>query len=1165
MLVDKWRSIIGMIAVGACIAIVLASTAPMAGAEGFQFKAEFGPDGTTGSEFGAAGSVAVDEGAEAVYVLDRSANALFKFDVDGKPLSFGASSPNISGNELSGLMIGGGPGERQVAVDQATHTIYLTGAEEFGSATAIQAFEANGEPSIFPATGTNELVEPPGVRGVAVDSIGNIYAAGSEPSNPPTNANIKIYSRAGSVVVPSVQKGLLGMGNIAVDTTGIIYAVSPLEYLVRLVPSEFPVTGGTTYTKEALLGPVAVSGVTVDLLTNKVYVTENAQKAPQGVTRVSVLSRDGQLEKVFGGPGEEGELDNPDGVAVVNVQRPGIVEKVAEPFVSNNPSGGPKQVRIFEEELCICEPTVEASYVAAVTADSANLKAKINPNNLATEYWFEFGLQDCDFEDTCESVPIAPESVGLGRQGVSMLQSIAGLSAGSAYKFRVVARNDEGTVAGPEGFFRTQSRGLGFSLSDARVWEIVSPVDKFNGRVVADPRAIVQAKEDGDGLVYGSLGSLVAEPDSNHPPQIANVLSGRSGGGTWTSRDLSAPHTEAGLISSEFKIFSPDLRRGAMEPSDGTPLSPNASEKTSYLWDDGTPPLFTPLVNPSNVPPGTEFGPVPGAPDPVRIEGASPDLEHIVILSHAPLVENAPENALYLWERGDLKVVSQLPEAEGAGIVGGGMLGSGRGSVRHAISDDGARIFWSGPGAYNEGGNSLPSLYVRDMAADESGRIDIPRGGTGEGAQNPAFTASSSEGDVVFFTDSQHLTADASPEGRDLYRCEIGQIEGGGLGCAELTDVSAPRITPSESAKVLDQAPAATDDGTRLYFVAEGVLDEAPNEGSETASPEKPNLYYWHEGEGPRFVATLSDGDSRVWGQRKPPGFSVNISAAASPSGRFFAFSSERGLAGSDTHNEGGQPTTEAYLYDADEGTLACVSCNPTGAAPVGELLSEGVFFPPDPLGLWAGRWVAATLPQASENESSGRSFYHPRTVLDNGRVFFNSVDALVPADSNGSWDVYQYQPVGVGSCASGTRSPAEVRSASGCVSLVSSGISEGDAGFLDTTPSGNDAFFLTKGRLSVLDQDDDVDVYDARVNGIKAVLRPIQECAGEACQAASGPPSDPTPASESFRGPEATLRCRKGQHKVHRKSKTVCVRKKHNKQGKHHKRRAGANGRAGR
>jgi hypothetical protein len=100
--------------------------------------------------------------------------------------------------------------------------------------------------------------------------------------------------------------------------------------------------------------------------------------------------------------------------------------------------------------------------------------------------------------------------------------------------------------------------------------------------------------------------------------------------------------------------------------------------------------------------------------------------------------------------------------------------------------------------------------------------------------------------------------------------------------------------------------------------------------------------------------------------------------------------------------------------------------------------------------------------------------------VLDNGRVFLNVVDSLVSADSNGTWDVYQYEPAGLGSCgASGSAMVS--RLAGGCVGLISSGTAEGDATFFDASVSGNDVFFLSPAQLSVLDVDTLDDVYDAR------------------------------------------------------------------------------------
>ena len=50
-------------------------------------------------------------------------------------------------------------------------------------------------------------------------------------------------------------------------------------------------------------------------------------------------------------------------------------------------------------------------------------------------------------------------------------------------------------------------------------------------------------------------------------------------------------------------------------------------------------------------------------------------------------------------------------------------------------------------------------------------------------------------------------------------------------------------------------------------------------------------------------------------------------------------------------------------------------------------------------------------------------------------------------------------------------------------------------------------------------DEDQAVDVYDARVDGIAATRVPRSECLGEACQPAPVVPDDKTPASATFKG----------------------------------------------
>lgn len=1161
MLLGRSRLAVGLMW-GALVVLALGIAAPSASAVQFEFEDAFGPDGTSLSGFSTAGPVAVDQVEERVYVLDPDANVLYKFDLDGNPIDFGGASPNVSGNALSGLSVGGGLGGRQVAVDSTSHTIYLTGGQVGDNATAIQAFQSNGDPSLFaagPGEGTNEITGFFGVRGVAVDQSGNIFVAGVNEGEPGRDVNV--YKASGALLLASAGGGINGPGNIAVDRKGVLYVLRNAAEVIRYRPSEYPLTSDTVYTlAPGTVDPSFARSVTIDPLTNRLYVL---QFSP--VVQVAIFSEDGTLEGTFGGAGA---LSRAYGIAVGQVEESGVDGAIARPYVTHNPEGDLAQAQIFQEEICICPPSIEMTATSSVTGDSAVLRGKVNPNNLDTTYWFEYGLEEC--QGSCTKVPLLGGAIGDGRKGVLVEQAIAELESETLYHYRVVATNALDTTEGPDKTFMTQGSGLGFALSDSRAWEMVSPAQKQGGTLVNLEKVLIQASVSGNKLVYASRGPLVEGPTGNFLPDPATVLAERDGDGTWASEDLTPRHEEAGRINgaTPYKLFSPELLRAELEPVDSTPLSPQASERTPYLWDaNGGTPLFTPLVNPANVAPGTKFGPQgEGISNPLTVGGVTPSLDHVVIRSRVvPLVAGAAVNSLYMWSEGELEPLSVLPVSEGGEAVSG-TLGSGQGSVRHALSDDGSRAFWAPGEGYDPSGIALPKLFLWDASTGESVRLDVVRSGAGLGPEIPAFNIASADGSVVFFTDSQQLTEDASPSGRDLYRCEIGPVEGK-LGCVELTDISAPLAGSGESAQVLDQVPGASEDATRLYFVARGVLDEAPNESGDVAQPGAPNLYYWQEGEGNRFIATLSERDKLVWGQDSTtPGYAERISADASPSGRYFAFTSERSLTGNENRNSSDQPTSEVFAFDSEaaEEQLVCVSCSPSGAAAVGELISGNVkMFPPDPGKYWAGRWVAATLPEASTTEPSGRSLYRPRSVLDNGRVFFNAVDPLVAADSNGNWDVYQYQPVGIGSCALATNTAAIARSGNGCVGLLSSGTSEGDAGFLDASPTGDDVFFLTRGRLSVLDRDDELDAYDARVNGITAVLKPVQECAGEACQPVVGPPNDSTPASESFRGPQTPLRCRKGQRKVHRKGKAVCVRKKQKKSGKQQKKRAGNNRRA--
>ena len=1133
-----------------CIGLALLISGGVLGAEPPQHLASFGPDGTAATNFENVGPLAVDQETGAVYVGDPMKQALFKFDEEGNPINFGGAAGYIAGNEISGLAFNtANPGQSQAAVDSETHVIYVTSNQK------IRAFEANGEPHEFvsgPGAGSSEIPGASTLAGVAVDRFGNIYASDFG------DKKVRIYARTGALITvfapESESKSILSPSNVAVASNGTLYITDYINPVFRFVPSSFPVKASTTYSQgRALDDEISVTPM-VDPATDYVYI---GQQDPTGTEfRIAVYDEGGTLVGALGAPGEAGELNGPPLGVAVNGEGERVYVAV------NNPGSGYVKVEIFGT-FAIPEgpPSVTGTSVTGLTSTSATLRAKINSNTLVTTYRFEYGTISCaSSPGACTEVPTGGASIGSGHTFVPVLAKLYGLLPGAVYYYRVVAENALGVTEGPVRTFRVQSSISGSPSIDERVWEQITPSNKFGG--VITNAGLVQGSLDGNGIAFQTRGSIEEEPEGNRTLEPSAVLARRTSDG-WRVEDLVPPHTEAGGLGfgPEFKLFSTDLDRAVFEPRDDTPLSFESSERTPYLRTNTSPPAYRPLVTSkegsANVPPGTEFGgEANGERNPVSIAGANGDLTHIIVWSEAPLMAGAAVRSLYQWVDGILKPVSVLPEDEGGAVVFA-QLGSGVISGHHAVSQDGSRVFWSPGDNSQDLTDELPisALYVRDMENEETARIDVVQStATGSGEAHPTFMGASADGTVVFFTDLRQLTEGASVEGRDLYRCEVGNI-GGSLGCTELENLSNPPGGSGESAKVQELSQGISDDGSKLYFVAEGILDAEPNQFGDHAETGKPNMYVWQEGEGVRFIATLSSRDDPVWGEpgAMQLGHSAKLGASTSPSGRYLTFMSERNLTGAESNDpDSGEFTEQVFLYDTADDNLMCVSCNPNGATDAGRQIvagaSEGGVIFPDPQQLWSGRWVGATLPEPTEGEPTvGYALYHPRAVLDNGRVFFNSFAPLVAADSNRTWDVYQYEPLGVGSCSAVAGTEMVVVTASGCVGLISSGTDEEPSVFMDASASGDDVFFATFARLSVLDTDGIVDIYDARVNGVAAVAEQHAECIGEGCMPGVSPPNDPSPSSSSYNGAgnikaKPRKHCRRGQRKVRRKGKVKCV-----------------------
>ena len=732
---------------------------------------------------------------------------------------------------------------------------------------------------------------------------------------------------------------------------------------------------------------------------------------------------------------------------------------------------------------------IDYSYVSAVTATEAALHTAIDPQGHDTHYYFQYGTQSCQTTPSaCTDLPSPPgEDIGEGSEEVAREAKVGELAPNTTYHYRVLDSNAVGATEGPEATFTTKQQAESSqALPDDRAWEMVTPPNKQGAPVEALTRegGLILASENGDSLTYVVDGALDEGTQGNRSPELQQVLATREATG-WRSEDIATPSSRAKGIapgnSPEYQLFTPDLSYALVQPPLGItglaepPLAEGVKQATMYLRNDATG-TYLPLVTEANVAPGTVFG------GQIHFVDATPDLSHVVIDSSVSLEGPSSAPGLYEWTNGRLSLLSVRPNGRPArGLI---ELGYSH-TQATAISDGGSRIVWT----TDEEEPKLGHLYLRDAERGETVQLDAAQGAPEPVGRGTArFQSASTDGSRIFFTDRQRLTPDSTAEPKpneieqdgepDLYVCEVVLVDGK-LSC-RLTDLTVDQ-EPGQHADVQGSVLGTSEDGTSVYIVARGVLasNESGEHGRAVAGAD--NLYELHD-DGAQwlttFITTLSGEDAPEW-QAANLADTAYVTARVSPDGRYFAFMSSADLTGYDNVDANpeanGARDEEVYLYDSQTASLRCVSCNPSGARPEGVLDTEGVG---EGLGLlvdrrkvWFGHHLAGNIPGWTAESITG-ALIQSRFLDDDGRLFFNSPDDLVPLATNRKEDVYEYEPAGVGSCESAT---------GGCVSLISGGSSSKESAFIEATPEGGDVFFLTAAQLLPQDTDTAFDIYDAR------------------------------------------------------------------------------------
>ncbi len=1119
-------------------------SAPALAREVHTFSSSFGEEGTGNGQFKDPDGVAVNDTTHDVYVVDSGDNRVEEFTSAGAYIRQfdGSTSP-------TGVF----EGPTQIAVDNSQGPLDPSAGDVYvvdRGHGVVDKFSAEGVYLGQITSGEGGAPLASGLDGVAVDSAGVVWVLDQQ-----------VYRYSDAVVNAflsenAVHVGVGGFQAFTVDSKDDLY-ISEREGLEEVSGSTFGrILELESFHSEEEAAINAVTGVAIDPSTSDVYVSNGdevrvfqqngvpveqfglgnlvgtggdavdasnhtAFVADAGADRVAIFDQvvlpDVRTGEEPTGLEHEGSATfvgtvDPDGEPVTSCQfeygtelpyektapcvpapgsGSGLVAVHAEVsgltplaryhyrLIAGNSHGStPGDDETF---VAPARPAIDDESAASVSSNAATLQASVNPGDSDTSYRFEYGLT----ASYGASLPVPEGDVGSETGDVALGVRLQGLRPGTVYHFRVVVSNAlQREVGGADREFTTQAAGSRFTQPDGRVWEMVSPPNKQGAGIVAQGGGgVVQAAEGGGAFTFGATAPFVANPAGSRSPEATQVFSVRRAPGSWETADIATAHNEGATEiavghSTEYKLFSADLSLGLVEPEGDTPLGSLApgSEKTVYLREANG--EYLPLVTSANVPPGTKFGGDGEGLAAFQFSAADADLNEIFLSSGVGLTSGT-HGGLYAWKEGQLQYVSNF------GLAG----------VRGAISKDGSRIVLAGEG----------KTFLREMGSGET--VEVGAG---------SFATASSDDSRVFFTEEGALKV-----------FEVTSGEGEPL-AGSSTD-----LTPGPNVGV-QGVLGAGEDGSYVYFVAGGVLGDGGEHGAELGGH---NLYAEHyEAAGkawaaPVFVAALSAEDLPSW---SPSGIGdfADMTSRVSPNGRYVAFMSERSLTGYENRDaNSGVPDEEVFLYDGGTGHLICASCNPTGARPLG--LLNGVEFHErliDFQEIWKDRWLAGNVPGWNPKDLT-TAVYQPRYLSSSGRLFFDSSDALVPADVNGKEDVYEYEPSGVGGC----QPPSYGQSASvvfseglgGCVALISAGSSSEESAFMDASETGGDVFFLTLSRLVPQDYDTSFDVYDAHECTAAApcapaaALTPPSCTTGDACKA--GPTPQPavfgSPASETFSG----------------------------------------------
>lgn len=600
------------------------------------------------------------------------------------------------------------------------------------------------------------------------------------------------------------------------------------------------------------------------------------------------------------------------------------------------------------------------------------------------------------------------------------------------------------------------------ALPEGYAYEMISPLHTQGQPVGAGP-----VRPDGDQLLLSSVGGFAGTPNSGQTS--VNYLATRHDAG-WETTPIAPPASDYAVeaVSGGLMDVTEDLRRtlwvANAVPDIGT------YRFTTYLREtDGGISAAGPVMDGAL--------PSPGA----TVVGTSRDLGSVVLSGRSrPALTDGTEDtrattreSLIVSTRGEDGTLEIRQVAYSGGVtmlptcplVLGGTGTTSRGSV----SDDASRIFFSTTGTIPTACRAPAArrVWARVGTADA---FDLSASQCTVDCGTPQialFEGASRDGSRVYFTTEQKLVdgdQDTTVGTKsDLYEYDFDDPGN------ELKPVT---IGSEATGAGVMRVARVSDDGSRVYFVANGRPLAGANARGAVPQLGASNLYVYHRADGQGsgtigFVGTLAAADSPLW--------DTGISARPvqmSYDGRFVIFPSRADLT---SDRLAGDAQRDIFRYDAQTDDLRRVWTD-------------------DPAHNGAARSAGSLLlgPAGDSTYGARQTRWGAPTQMsaDARMVVFDTEERLSDEDVNNHVDAYLWQ--------------AET----GKLSMLTSGRSRMAASVARIMPSGDSIFVTSSEPLVKAHTSGSAALYAIRRGGgFPDLPAPPGPCSGEDCQGVASPP----------------------------------------------------------